>query len=184
MRLAAAALLMLFAFQISATSPPVIPPKIRNEGEKILDWVKDPTLLDALQKQNKMPTSLDEIQKLDREWVEGKISEDFVNSKLQGPCAEKLKEFESKILSASESFLMDAKGALVCATKKTSDYWQGDEPKWKDAFESSESIVFGARNYDESTKSTLMHISVPVKENQKPIGVISVGINLTKLSEY
>ena len=174
---------MLLAFQMSASTP-VIPPKIRNEGEKILDWVKDPTLLEALQKQNKMSKSLDEIQKVDREWVEGNISEDFVNSKLQGPCAEKLKEFESKIPSASESFLMDAQGGLVCATKKTSDYWQGDEPKWKDAFEGSEDIVFGARNYDESTKSTLMHISAPVRENQKTIGVVSVGINLTKLSEY
>jgi C4-dicarboxylate-specific signal transduction histidine kinase len=183
MRLTTSVGLIFLAIQISAAQTSVAP-KIRNEGEKILEWAKDPVLLDSIKKQNQTVTSLDYIQALDRQWVDGSISEDFIKSKLQGACAEKLKELEAKIPSAAESLVMDAQGALVCASKKTTDYWQGDEPKWKDAFDGSENLVFGARSYDESSKSTLMHISAPVTDNQKTIGVVSVGINLTKLSEY
>ena len=29
---------------------------------------------------------------------------------------------------------MDAQGANVCLSHETSDYWQGDEPKWQRIF--------------------------------------------------
>jgi hypothetical protein len=162
---------------------PVVSPKIEKEGKKILSWTQESVIVEAIKKQNKAEKPIEEIQKLDREWVEGSVSEDFVKTILEGACAEKLKELEKDIAGAAESFVMDAQGALVCSSKKTSDYWQGDEPKWKNAFDGATDLVYGTRNYDESSKATLMHISAPVKENDKPIGVISVGINLMVLSE-
>jgi C4-dicarboxylate-specific signal transduction histidine kinase len=175
-------LFLIFASVIYADSVPVSP-KVQKEAEKILDWTKDPELIDALRKQNEAPTTLEQIQVLDAQWQDGTIPHDFVASKLESPCAKKLQELQKEIPSAAESMLIDSQGALVCSSAKTSDYWQGDEAKWKDAFNSDKPLVYGARSYDLSTKSTLMHISAPVKQDSKTIGVISVGINLLKLSE-
>jgi hypothetical protein len=175
-------ILLITGFSVFGQTP-VVSPKIQKEGEKILAWTQDPVLIEAIVKQNKVARSMEEIQKLDREWADGTISKDFVKTILEGSCSEKLKELEKEIPSAAESFVMDAQGALVCSTEKTSDYWQGDEPKWKDAFEGTNNLVYGSRNYDASSKATLMHISAPLKEHNKSIGVIAVGINLMALSE-
>jgi sensor histidine kinase regulating citrate/malate metabolism len=43
--------------------------------------------------------------------------------------------------------------------------------------------VISKREYDQSTKSTLLHVSVPIMDQEKAIGVLCVGINLTKLAE-
>jgi hypothetical protein len=103
---------------------------------------------------------------------------------MQNQCAQRLKQLSPELPAAVEAFVMDAQGANVCMTLRTSDYWQGDEPKWADAFNDGKGADYvGKRQYDESSKSTLVHISVPVMDNGKAIGVLTCGINLTKLAE-
>lgn len=161
-----------------------IPPKLQQEITKITKYVNDETVIHAVQMQNQRRVSMDEILKLDRDWIRGTVSEDFVKSLMDNRCALKLKELAKEIPSSLEVFVMDDQGALVCITQKTSDYWQGDEPKWIDSFKggAGETVV-SKREYDQSTKSTLVHVSVPIMEQQKAIGVLCVGINLTKLAE-
>jgi hypothetical protein len=161
-----------------------IPPKLQQEIDKITKYLKDETVIRAVQVQNQRRVPMDEILKLDRDWIRGTIAEDFVKSLMDNHCAAKLKELAKEIPSSLEVFVMDDQGALVCTTQKTSDYWQGDEPKWIDSFKggAGETVV-SKREYDQSTKSTLVHVSVPIIDQQKAIGVLCVGINLTKLAE-
>ena len=42
----------------------------------------------------------------------------------QGACAERLRALIKEDSFVVEAFLMDAQGALVCASRETSDYWQ------------------------------------------------------------
>lgn len=161
-----------------------VSPKVREEAEKVKALATDETVVNAVREQNKTPRTKDEIAKIDDEWIHGKISADFVNSILNNACAAKLKEREKAMPAALESFVMDAQGGLVCASKRTSDFYQGDEAKWQDAFSDGKGeLIIGKRQYDESTKSTLLHISAPIMSNGKAIGVLAVGINLTKLAE-
>ena len=168
----------------SAAQTQNIPPKLQQEIVKITKFANDETVIHAVQTQNQRHVSMDEIAKLDRDWIRGTISEDFVKSLMDNRCATKLQELAKEIPSSLEAFAMDDQGALVCVTKKTSDYWQGDEPKWIDSFKGGKGeTVVSKREYDESTKSTLVHVSVPIMDQQKAIGVLCVGINLTKLAE-
>ncbi|MCI0444356.1 PDC sensor domain-containing protein [bacterium] len=170
-------------FSVAAQSQNV-PPKLQQEIVKITKYTKDETVIHAVQTQNQKRVTMDEILKLDRDWIRGTISEDFVKTLMENHCASKLKELAKEIPSSLEAFLMDNQGALVCMTQKTSDYWQGDEPKWIDSFKggAGETVV-SKREYDPSTKSTLVHVSVPIMDQEKAIGVLCVGINLTKLAE-
>ena len=73
-------------------------------------------------------------------------------------------------------------GALVCATAKTTDYWQGDEAKWQRAFNEGKGAVFIDRpKFDDSSAQRLAQISVPVLDKGVAIGAITVGVSLDKL---
>jgi sensor histidine kinase regulating citrate/malate metabolism len=174
---------LALSFSVTAQTQNV-PPKLQQEIVKITKLANHETLIHAVQTQNQKHVSMDEIHKLDRDWIRGTIPEDFVKSLMGNQCASKLKELAKEIPSSLEAFVMDNQGALVCLTQKTSDYWQGDEPKWIDSFKGGTGeTVISKREYDVSTKSTLVHVSVPIMNEQKAIGVLCVGINLTKLAE-
>ena len=174
---------LTLSFSVTAQSQNV-PPKLQQEIVKITKYANDETVIQAVQAQNQKRMTMDEILKLDRDWIRGTISEDFVKTLMENRCASKLKELAKEIPSSLEAFLMDDQGALVCMTQKTSDYWQGDEPKWIDSIKGGAGeTVISKREYDQSTKSTLLHVSVPIMAQGKAIGVLCVGINLTKLAE-
>jgi hypothetical protein len=161
-----------------------IPPKLQQEIAKITKYANNETVTQSVQAQNQKRIAMEEILKMDRDWIRGSISPDFVKTLMENNCALKLKELVKEIPSSMEAFAMDDQGALVCITQKTSDYWQGDEPKWIDSFKGGTGqTVVSKREYDQSTKSTLLHVSVPIMDQQKAVGVLCVGINLTKLAE-
>ena len=82
----------------------------------------------------------------------------------------------------AEIFVMDNKGANVCMTDKTSDYWQGDEAKFQKSYAGGSGAVFvDDVEFDESTQAYLVQVSVPVKDNGKVIGAITFGIDIDKI---
>lgn len=179
----AALLLLLVCIAPAFAQEEALPPKLQQEAQKIIKWSEDEILINAVREQNKSGMTMEQIQKIDQEWIQGAIADEFVQGLLTNACAVRLKELEKTIGAAMEAFVMDSLGALACATRKTSDYYQGDEAKWKDAFQAEYgSIVTGKRQYDESSKATLVHVSTPIAYKGKNIGVIAVGISLTKLA--
>ena len=77
---------------------------------------------------------------------------------------------------------MDNQGATLAMTDKTSDYWQGDEAKFKKVYKDGEGTVFVDEvKFDESTQASLVQVSVPVKDGDKVIGVITIGIDVAKI---
>ncbi len=84
----------------------------------------------------------------------------------------------------SEIFVMDNKGLNVGQSNITSDYWQGDEVKWQQTYlAGSKGLVFGEREYDDSSGKFLIQISVSVVDpaSQEAIGAATVGVNLVQL---
>jgi len=78
----------------------------------------------------------------------------------------------------NEIFLTDNQGANVAVYPATSDYWQGDETKWSEPFNSGK-VYVGQVEFDESTNTNAVQISVPVIDNGKTIGVLILGIKLS-----
>ena len=176
-------LMVLFCSFSSAQSSHV-PAALNSQVEKIRIWASDEVIVKAVQAQNKEGLSLERIKQLDREWIRATEPTAEMKALIGNECSARLRQLSSSLPALIESFVMDAQGANVCLTQRTSDYWQGDEAKWSDAFnEGKGDVVISQRQYDESSKSTLVHVSVPIMENEKAIGVITCGINLGKLAE-
>lgn len=149
-------------------------------AEQVRTLAGDKLLIDAIRSQNAKKVPLAEIQRLDKSWTDGK-EEKLIHNVTTGTCADHLRQ----IAAASgygEMMVMDDQGALVCANARTSDYWQGDEEKWIRAFNGGKGATFVDRpRLDESSKTNLAQISVPVMDGGRAIGVITVGIPLHEL---
>jgi len=78
---------------------------------------------------------------------------------------------------------MDAKGLNAGQSGVTSDYWQGDEEKFRRSFGAGPHGIFvDIARKDESTQVLQSQVSITiVDEAQRPIGAITVGINLDQL---
>jgi hypothetical protein len=60
---------------------------------------------------------------------------------------------------------------------RTSDYWQGDEAKWQKSFNGGKGAVFfDERKFDSSAKAVIIQVSVPVIDQGKVIGALTVGV--------
>ena len=144
-------------------------------------WTTDKVILDAVRAQNAKKLTLAQIQNDDSLWMAGK-NDALIKQMTTGVCADHLRQLASAA-GFGETFVMDNQGALVCATEKTSDYWQGDESKWSRAFADGKGATFIDRpKFDESAKANLAQISVPIMDGGRAIGVITAGVTLTKIS--
>jgi len=135
----------------------------------------DPVLIAAIKQQNAKKMSLTEIQKIDKAWTDGdtKVS----NEVSARPCSVKLQELLKKQPDLVEAFAMDDQGANVCMSDRTSDYWQGDEAKWQKSFNGGKGGVnFDERKFDSSAKAVVVQVSVPVLDQGKVIGALTVGV--------
>lgn len=151
-----------------------------NHSEKLREWAHDPLLVNALKEQNAKPTSLDEIKKIDEEWITG-TKADFAKSLQQNAVG---KYLQNKIGASPlyvEAFLCDKQGAVVGEYPGSTDYWQGDEDKFIKSFNGGNGKLFiGPIALDKSTDTISVQMSVPVKEANETIGVLVVGLRNIK----
>ena len=64
----------------------------------------------------------------------------------------------------------------------TSDYWQGDEAKFKRSFNSGQGQIFVDEvEFDESSQVYVVQVSVPVMDGDRAIGAITFGIDVDQI---
>lgn len=144
----------------------------------------NPLMISAVSDQNNKKLSLGEIKKRDNKWKSSKKLTQFKLSLQQTDAGSYLKQLVKKNKYVNEAFLTDNQGANVAAYPATSDYWQGDEKKWKASFNEGEGKVFvGPVKVDESTNETTVQISAPVtnRYSSSTVGVIVIGVNVDYL---
>jgi hypothetical protein len=101
---------------------------------------------------------------------------------MDSECGQYLTEIQNSAPYFAEIFVMDNQGANVAMTDKTSDYWQGDEAKFKKSFNGGSGEVFvDDVEFDDSTQAYLVQVSVPVKDDGRVIGAITFGIELDQI---
>lgn len=144
---------------------------------RIKEWAASPLLIDAVREQNLKNTALEEIQRIDNEWIDGK-ADDLATTLLTNPAGKFLNEKINKNdVLYTEAFLCDSKGAVVGEYPKTTDYWQGDEDKFIQSYNNGSGRDYiGALEFDESTQTYSVQVSVPVLDDGKTIGVLVVGL--------
>jgi hypothetical protein len=159
--------------------------------KRFMEWAGNPVVVEAVKEANNKPArTISEIIQMDKKWVEGTFDREWVNELQDNPCAVYLKQLQNQKSRGknlySEIFVMDKQGCIVAESEKTSDYWQGDEDKFVRAFADGKGMIFiDEADYDESTKTPLIQVSVPVldPDTEEAIGVMTIGLNMGVLSE-
>lgn len=172
-------LLIFFAGQATAEDVPAAVTALVPEIKK---WGENPVLVAAVKEQNAKGATIEQIQKRDKEWMATTGMDDQMKAIMKNAGAQELDKLEATKPYFFESILMDNKGANVSMTNKTSDYWQGDEPKFTNAFKVG-GVDIGKSKFDDSAKAYLIQVSVPVVDAGKAIGALCVGINLDELDK-
>ena len=156
---------------------PVMQRIIDNRIKIIQRYATDPLIINTVRKQNAKAADMEKIKQIDKKWIAGEENK-FIKSVLNSNASKFLrKKVRSNKLLYSEAFLCDRQGALVGAFPRTSDYWQGDEKKFTDCFDKGNSrVLIGPLEFDQSTKSYSVQVSVPVRNADNTIGVLIVGL--------
>ena len=142
-------------------------------------------MIEAVNAQNTQTAGSSEVQILewDTQWRAevGQASQPLI-SEVMG---RDLSGFLSEQVAASggritEIFVMDALGLNVAASSVTSDYWQGDEAKYKKSFGVGAGAVFvDAVEFDESAQTYQGQISISLTDpaTGAVVGAMTIGLN-------
>lgn len=142
----------------------------------------DPVIVAAVKAENSKGKTLDQIKDMDKKWRAHAGIADYMQAMMDSECGKHIAGIQNTTSYYAEIFVMDNQGANVAMTDKTSDYWQGDEAKFKKSFAAGAGTVFiDEVEFDDSSQSYLVQVSVPVKDGSSVIGAITFGIDVDKI---
>jgi hypothetical protein len=145
-------------------------------ANQVVGWASTERLVRDAQQQSSQPLGRERILKIDAAWQRGEDPEGLATSLGSNPCAQALRALLGSNRGFGEAFVTDARGALVCMSRRTGDYWQGDEAKWTRSWAGGTGAVFVSKvSRDDSTGLELMHISAPIRAEGRLVGVLTVG---------
>lgn len=131
-------------------------------------------------------TSAD-IEALDKQWraeTEAK-AKPLISATLSNPLSAYLTRIQAHSNGLfTEVFVMDDKGLNVGQSSISSDYWQGDEPKWQKTYSMGAGAVFvDAPEYDAESKTMRVQVNMSVDDTKtgKAIGAATFQVNLTEM---
>ena len=152
-------------------------------NSKLAEIGKDPVIVNAVKAANAERKSLSSIQALDAKWKGKAGVADYMQALMENACGKYMRDLQNAVSYIAEAFVMDNQGANVCMTDKTSDYWQGDEAKFKNSFNGGKGSVFVDEvEFDDSTQTYVSQVSVPVVDGDKVIGAITFGVDIDQLN--
>jgi len=139
-----------------------------------------PSIIRAVEAQNKQGLSLDQIKAYDESWKNAdEDSKSLIRRITQNDVAKYFQRRVENNPAIDEVFLTDNQGANVAAYPPTSDYWQGDEEKWTESFKNGNGEIYiGPLEFDDSTQKTQVQISAPVVSHNETIGVLVLGVSV------
>lgn len=155
----------------------------------IQSMIADPVVIDAIRAQNQNHSGLtqSQIDGKDKQWrSESSAGGGTLISAVLG---NELSKYLAGVKNDgrgiyTEIFVMDNKGLNVGQSDVTSDYWQGDEDKWKKTYLVGPDAVFiDEVEFDESTQTFQSQLSLPVVDpaTGETVGAVTVGVNIDML---
>lgn len=161
---------------IAEEAPVELKETIKSEIADIASW---PAIVEAVRAAKDAGSSLDEVKAKDTAWIETAGTNAFMDSLMHNEAAKALIGAQEKWDYIAEAFLTDHLGANVAMTQKTSDYWQGDESKFTDCYTGGAGTLhFGQVDFDDSSQSYCVHVSIPVLVDGAASGVLILSVDL------
>lgn len=142
----------------------------------------DAVIVQAVKAENAKGKTLEQIKATDKTWQETAGVADYMQALMDSECGKYLRKLQRSAPYFAEIFAMDHQGANVCMTDKTSDYWQGDEAKFKESYKGGTGAVHISNvKFDDSTQAYLVQVSVPVKDGNTVIGALTNGVDVDRV---
>ena len=146
-------------------------------------------VIEAVRAQNKVTASYNQarIEELEATWRNEAETgaRALVDEILDRPVSRYLVQMqEASDGLFTEIIVMDGKGLNVGLSQATSDYWQGDEDKWRMTVPvGPEALHIGPLVEDESTQTVQSQVSIPVVDPQTGavIGALTVGVDVEEI---
>src|ERR1044072_4440625 len=121
-------------------------------ANQVVGWASTDRLVRDAQQQSSAPLGRERIRQIDAAWQRGENPEGLATSLGSNACADALRTLIGSNHGFGEAFVTDSRGALVCMSRRTSDYWQGDEAKWTRSWAGGTGAVFVSKiSHDDST---------------------------------
>lgn len=137
----------------------------KQDAAKLTAAATHAEVVGAVKTQNALAVPIVAIKVIDQRWFLNKEM-GLVRQATTGKCADVLREFVAANSAYAEAFVLDQQGAIVCSNARTTQYWYGAEPFWERA-------LHGETFRDASL------IAVPVKEDDRILGVLVIRTKLT-----
>jgi hypothetical protein len=151
-------------------------------NSKLAKLGTDAAIVAAVKAENAKGRNLDQIKDMDKKWKVTPGIADYMQAMMDSETGKHLRSIQSSAPYYAEIFVMDNQGANVAMTDKTSDYWQGDEAKFKKSFNGGNGAVFVDEvEFDDSAQAYLVQVSVPVKDGNNTIGAVTIGIDVDQI---
>lgn len=161
--------------------------------ERLIQWrafSNNTHLLKALQTSNQIyqnnPDRENYIDKIDKEWVDGKqveLATRIQSNKLAQLIKSQLKEFEKTFQYKlfPEVFVTNAYGVNIAQTNRTSDFRQNDERWWQEA--ATNESYFGKVSFDKSSQAYSIELGVGIFDSQQSLlGVMKIILNIRQVT--
>jgi len=153
---------------------------------KIKSWANSSEVVAAIIAQNTKHMSLDQsaIDALDKKWRAETSASDkpMIDAILGNSLSAYLKNIKEQSEGIyTEIFVMDNKGLNVGQSDVTSDYWQGDEGKFKKSFGMGpDGRLIDDVEFDDSSQTYQSQVSISIVDpaTKEVIGAITIGVNV------
>jgi hypothetical protein len=131
------------------------------------------TVTGAIQKSNAQARELQlaEILERDRRWQLA-VDDAIVDELTDPACNETLRRFTKAFEGFAEILVTNARGANVCVTNRTTDYYQADEDWWQHAF-TAKRPTNGHLAFDESAGVVAVPAYIPIRD---PVTGVTIGV--------
>ncbi len=183
---AATGLASMMAVSTAMASDAHVAPMQDFANSTVKNWVANADLVAAIKAQNEKHANLAQadIDAMDKQWraETGASSKPMIDEVMGRAVSGFLSQVKNETEGlVTEVFVMDAKGLNVAQSDVTSDYWQGDEAKWKKTYLAGPDAVFiDEVEEDESTQTFQSQLSMSIVDpaSGEVIGAITVGMNV------
>ncbi len=155
----------------------------------VREWLANPVVELSIASQNRLRNGMtqDQIDAADKQWVAEREADDqpLVAGILTNPLSSYLTQIQARSGGLlAEIFVMDQMGLNVGQSSITSDFWQGDEAKFKNTFPKGANAVFiDEAEYNEETDTWRSQLNMTMSDEQgSPIGAVTIEVNLNELA--
>lgn len=149
---------------------------------KLLPLIVNPAIVAGVKAQNAKNVTIEAIKAIDEEWKAKEGDIPLLEELKANAVAKELNTLIKDIPQVVECFVMDNQGANVGQYNDTSDYWQGDEPKWQNSFNAGKGgVEVGKKEIDQSTALPQQQVSLPVIDaDGAVVGAVTFGITVAE----